>query len=401
MSDMTTTIEQRFAEISKSDVMPLNLDGAFKSLTPEEQQEIITLADKIDVTKYENAMKYAEEALRKTFEQCGQFLKSESGSKADQEVIKRVAELSKKASDSYEDFELVLQEPNFIEKIFLKLSKAKRNERTKKIQNHAVTNYKLLCELKESCEIWLDMLRKAMSDITYSELNDSDNLIKLEKYIIAGYMAKQRVEEEMQQLQSESKSTGLRTVSQKYDAIKEGYDIFVLRLNYLEKSRVMYYLSIGQLKLIERSNRNVQISVHTQSDNCMALISQQLRNAVLNAKNQEVIEGQQMLTRLSDELIKDVSSSIGKTAMEAERILYYGMYNTEAAKEAVKTVIASCDSIKHVAEEMLPKMRADVMELNTLVEELRPYVDKSAENVKPQDNSSVPITTGAESSLKF
>ena len=400
---MSTTEMSRFENVTqvdgKTNVPPINVEAAFNALTPEEQQEVNQLADSIDVTRLDNVMAYGSEVLRKTFEQCGQFLKSESGSTADQEVIKRVVELTKKASDSYDDFELVLQEPNFWEKILLKLSSSKKKTRTQKIQTHAVTNYKLLVELKDSCESWLEMLIAAMGNITSSSMSDSENLELLEKYIIAGKMARARVEAELSQLQENIHNTGLRAQAKQYDELKQGYDIFVLRMNNLEKSRVMYYLSIAQLHLIKRSNINVQVSVRTQSENCITLIGQQLRNAVLNAKNQEVIEGQKALSRLSDELIKDVSHSIGVTAEEAEKLLYFGIYNTDAAKEAVKTVITSCESIKHISEEMLPKMEANITELNDLVEELKPYIDESTIR-GPQENSTVPVNSGT-GNLKF
>lgn len=400
---MSTTEMSRFENVTqvdgKTNVPPINVEAAFNALTPEEQQEVSQLADSIDVTRLDNVMAYGSEVLRKTFEQCGQFLKSESGSTADQEVIKRVVELTKKASDSYDDFELVLQEPNFWEKILLKLSSSKKKTRTQKIQTHAVTNYKLLVELKDSCESWLEMLIAAMGNITSSSMSDSENLELLEKYIIAGKMARARVEAELSQLQENIHNTGLRAQAKQYDELKQGYDIFVLRMNNLEKSRNMYYLSIAQLHLIKQSNINVQVSVRTQSENCITLIGQQLRNAVLNAKNQEVIEGQKALSRLSDELIKDVSHSIGVTAEEAEKLLYFGIYNADAAKEAVKTVITSCESIKHIAEEMLPKMEANITELNDLVEELKPYIDESTIR-GPQENSTVPVNSGT-GNLKF
>ena len=107
----------------------------------------------------------------------------------------------------------------------------------------------------------------------------------------------------------------------------------------------------------------------------MALMGQQLRNAVMNAKNREVLEGQKCITKLNDELIKEVSKSVGLTAEESEKLIYAGFYDIEAAKEAVQAVITSCDSIKKTAEEMLPKMRADMTQLNSLMEELEPYVD--------------------------
>lgn len=386
-----TTLVAKTAE----DIIPLNYQEALNSLTEVEKKEVIKLSEKIDVTQLEKAMVYGSEVLRKTFDQCGQFLKSERGSQADQEVIKRVVELTKKASESYDDFEMVIQEPNFFEKLLLKISSARRKNKAEKVKFHALTNYKLLSELKISCEAWLDMLKKAMGDISYSELEDSENLVLLEKYIIAGEMAKAKVEKQLEESKKQYEQTGLRADAQKYDELKDGYEIFVIRLNNLEKSRVMYYLSIGQLNLVKRSNRNVQVAIHTQSENCTTLIGQQLRNAVLNAKNQEVIEGQKALARLSDELIKDVSNSIGITSEEAEKLLYYGVYNVDAAKDAIKSVISSCDNVKHVAEEMLPKMQTDVVELNQMIEELKPYIDGSENLQNPTTN--VSNTSNADS----
>ena len=394
----TTMLEQFNNEASvKEDVRTLNVEVAFKTLVPDEQKEIMALSEAIDVTELEKVMSYGSEVLKRTFDQCGKFLKSEIGSDADQEVIKRVEELAKKASESYEDFELVIQEPNFLEKLLLKLSSSRKNNRTKKIQNRAVSNYRLLSELKESCEIWLGILKKSMGDITYAEMSDSENVYLLEKYIIAGEFAKKRVENELQQIQENMEETGLRTQSQKYDDLKEGYDIFLIKLENLKKSRVMYYLSLAQLNLTKKSNRNVQISISTQSSNCITLIGQQMRNAVLDAKNREVIEGQKALVRLSDEMIKDVSHSIGVTSENAEKLLYYGICNVDAAKEAIKTVISGCDNVKKIAEEMLPKMQSDTEELNALVEELRPYIDASSSAQPPSEVSAINDTKN----LKF
>ena len=86
----------------------------------------------------------------------------------------------------------------------------------------------------------------------------------------------------------------------------------------------------------QKSNRNVQIAIRTQVNNSMALMAQQLRNAVLNAKTKEVLEGQKAMTRLNDELIKEISTSIGMTAEDTEKILYTTFYNTDAAKKSCR-----------------------------------------------------------------
>lgn len=126
-------------------------------------------------------MNYGSVALKTTFEQCGKFLKDERGSQADKEVIAQVIELSKKASNSYDDFNIVLQEPNVFQKLFLKVINGGKKSRTQKIQHSAVTNYKLLAELKSSCDSWLEMLKKAMEEVGYSAISDMETIRLLEK----------------------------------------------------------------------------------------------------------------------------------------------------------------------------------------------------------------------------
>lgn len=367
--------------LKPSDVAPLNFHQAFMSFSEAEQQEILDLSQSIDVRKIDHVMHYGDMALKATFEQCGALLKDERGSQADQEVIAQVIKLSKRASESYEDFSLILKEPSMLQKLVLKISTGKKESRVQQIQERAVTNYQLLLELKNSCDSWLEMLREAMGQISSSTMSDVETAGLLEKYIIAGDMARERIEKEMEEIQLRYQQTGLQKYAQEYEDWKEGYDIFVLRMNNLEKSRVMYRLSLGQLTLIKRSNRNVQISIHTQVSNSMALMGQQLRNAVLNAKTSEVLEGQKAIARLNDELVRDVSKTIGLTSAETEKLIYQGFYDIEAAKAAVATVIESCQVIQKTAEEMLPKMKADMSQLGELLNELEPYV----ESVKKRD----------------
>lgn len=385
---------------TEAEVLPLNYQQALATYPEAERQEILELADKIDVTKTENVMSYGSVPMTRTFDQCGSFLKDERGSNADKEVISRVIELSKKASNSYDDFNLVLQEPGLFQKLMLKLTTgSKGNSRTDKIQKSAVTSYKLLAELKKSSDSWIEMLKSAMGDITNSAVSDMENISLLEKYIIAGKIAEERIGGEMQAIQDQYQSTGMLKYAQDYQELKEGYDIFSITMNNLEKSRVMYYLSMGQLSLIKKSNIDVQIAINTQVKNSMALIGQQMRNALLNAKTKEVLEGQNAIIRLNDELIKDVSQSIGMTAEQAEKAMYASFYNADAAKTAVTTVINSCENIKKIADDMLPKMKADLTELNGLIEQLEPVVGSTIEETLNNEKSTTP--TGRGASLKF
>ena len=245
------------------------------------------------------------------------------------------------------------------------------------------------------------MLIEAMGNIGYAGISDVEQITLLEKYILAGNLAEKRIKEEMTELQEKYQETGLQKYEQEYQEVKEGYDIFQITMANLEKSRVMYKLSIGQLALIRQSNRNVQISIRTQATNSMALLSQQLRNAVLNAKNKEVLEAQKSVTHLNNELIKEVSEAVGMTAEDTEKGLYSTFYNTQAAKQAIESVVSSCAAIEKVASDMLPKMKADVTEVTNMMEELKPAIMRveakgTALNEKPTPNSE-----GTNKELKF
>ena len=388
--------------VSRAEVLPLDYKRAFDALEEDEQKAVIALAESIDVKQLDKVMSYGSNPLKKTFEQCGNFLKSESGSTADQMVIAQVIELSKKAADSYEDFNMVLKEPNFLQKLLLKISSKKEKNRAKQVQNSAVTNFKLLVELSDSCESWVKMLQEAMGETSEALKSDMETVQLLEKYIIAGKMAQENIGQQLLAIEENYNQTGLQKYSEEYDEVKKGAEIFDITLANLEKSRVMYALSRGQLSLIGSSNIDTQVAINTQVHNSMALLGQQLRNAVLNAKTMEVLKGQKAITRLNDELIMSVSQTIGVTAEDARKLMYSGFYNVEAAKQAVTTVISTCNSVKAIAAEMLPKMKAETAEINALIKELEPVVGNAPKELTESTAipSSSPSTTGS-GGLKF
>lgn len=388
--------------VKPDEVIPLNIEKALECYSEAERKEIMELSEHIDVKKVENLMNYGSSALVKTFEQCGQFLKSESGSSADQEIIKKVVELSRKAGETYEDFNMVLKEPNLFQKLLLSFSEGARKSRKDKIQQSAISNYKLLVQLKNSCDEWIEMLKDSMGEIEYSGISDIEQITLLEKYLIAGGLAEKRIRDELSDSMGKYQETGTEVAAQKYQTVKEGYDIFQVVMANLEKSRVMYKLSIGQLALIKKSNRNVQIAIRTQENNSMALLAQQLRNAVLNAKTKEVLEGQKAINHLNEELIKEVSKSVGLTAEETEKLLYSSFYNMQVAKQAIETVVKTCANIEKVATDMLPKMHADLAEIDQLMKDLDPAVEKIAKSSLNEETSETPNGDNEENSgLKF
>lgn len=388
----------------KTQVSPLNPEVALASMKEEDRVKVIALSEQIDMLKLENLMDYGSAPLLRTFEQTGKFIEKEKGSNADQIVIKKVVELTNKASESNEDFNLILKEPNWLQKILLKVSSRKREQHSMDVQKAAISNYNLLKELRESADQWISILQETMGEISEAAINEVEGIELLQKYIVAGKLAQERAKGELLLLEEKANSTGLIEDSQKYEDYKEGCEIFDITLTNLENSRQLYILSLAQLKLTQRSNRNVQISVRTKTKNTLTHVSQQIQNAILDAKNREVLEGQKALSRLNDELIKEVSQSIGKTAVDTERLLYVTSCNVEAARTAVTSVINCCKEIQQTSAEMLPKMKADAAEIDRLISELEPCVASIVQKTHiNKANAAVEKSTSAntDSELKF
>lgn len=379
----------------------LDLEKAFESLSPEDQAAILAVADQIDLDKVDNIMDFGSEPLVKTYEQCGKFLKDSRGSDADQKVIKDVLDLIQKANKTYEDFNLTIKEPNALQKALLKFFKFANKNRIKKIDQVAITNFNLLEELKASCNLWINNLEKSMDDISESFYSDLENVTLLEKYIIAGRKALPRLEAEVKELQDKASSTGLQQDYVAYENANHSLEMFNAVLSNLDKSRLMYYLSGGELKIIANANMDTRAAIKMQVNNNAALIGQQLRNGIHNENNRQAIEGQKALNVLNEEVMKYVAESVKGTSIDAKKLMYTGIYDLNAAKIAIKTVIDTGNEVRRLAEELLPKMQAENKEINQLIKELQPEVAKvegNNVNLDTTKNKSLPRTT---SGLKF
>ena len=408
MAETTTKAMEEFrqsadVDLKNTQVATLNYKEAFLSYPEDQRKEIQALADAINVTEMDKVMAYGSNPLLATFDQCGKILKNEEGTSADQQVVQMVISLSKEANEQYEDFNLALKEPNFIEKILLRISSKRSEKKMKDLQVKAATSYRLLKQLKESCDNWLDILKKSMFNTTSAKVDDVLIGELLEKYLVAGYMAMERLEQEISVKKEAFEKTGLQAAEDEYNTLKEGWGVLQIVLINLERSRVMYRLSVGQLSAIERTNRNLQISINTQSNNSMALMAQQLRNAILDAQNGEILRGYREITQLNNGLMKKVSANVAKNVKDSEELIYSGFYSLSAAKEATQYIIKSCQEIEQVGSEMLPKIQAELKEAHQLMDELTPYINQlrtrmSVESGKTSSSSSKPAPT---TELKF
>lgn len=374
-----------------SELAPLS-SSSLAHYDEETQREILRIANEIDVTQFEKIMAYGSIPIVRSFESAGRILQEAQGTSADQEVVKMVTELAKQAKDSYN---LVIEEPNFLQKFIMKITTGLKSE-SKEVKVRAISCFKILEQYIKSCDMWIETLRKAHDDMMLSAHGEKNDCYELEQYIVAGYIAMERIAGEVEEARKDWEETGIIETKDRYDMLSEGMDIFQVVLLNLEKSRGAYGLSLGQLALQVKANRNIQIAIRTQKMNSSSLAAQQLRNAYFDAVNREALEGQKAITQLNNELMKKVAEGSKLTAEESERILVSGVYTVESALIAAQTVIDGCKSIKKIREERVGEISAQMDKLKVLVDELAPYV----EGLKKDAESSTASTPNDSSSSK-
>lgn len=389
------TLVEQTAPIQRenTDLAVLSADS-IQRFEPEVQAQIMRVADEIDPMQLDKILAYGSIPLIRTYEAAGQILKSAEGSSVDQNVIDQVVELAKLANKGQEDVNISLREPNWVEKLLMNIFtsiKEKKNDDTKV---KAITCYRLLTQLKEKCDVWHSMLQENWRLICQSITDDMQNGIELEQYIVAAHVAMPRLEASLEEKRVLSESQGLITDLADYDAYKKGLDAFKVTLLNLEKSRAAYGISLGQLSAQKSTNENIQISVMTQKHNSMSVAAQQLRNALIEQSNRQVLEGQKSITALNGELMKAVASNTVLTAEESEKILLNGVYTLEAALEAAKTVVDGCEAIRKARDERAHNVAQEMDKLKTLVEQISPFIDNMKKESEGQGNATATSSSG-------
>lgn len=341
----------------------------------EKQKEIVALADAVDVLQFDKVKAYGSIPVLRTIESCDKILKEYEGTTADKEVIRQVIELAKQANQTYDDFNLELVEPKGLRKLFSKvISSIKGDDEELKLK--ALSCFKVLYQLSEACETWEDMLKRTYEATCLSGELDKQTCYELQEYIVAGKIAEERIIKEVEQAKAAWEDSGMLEDRDKYDALREGLEVFQVVLHNLEKSLVANALSTGQLALVKKGNERIQIAVQTQKTHSIAVAKQQVRNAVLDAANRDALEGQKSVATLNSELMKKVSSSAVLTAKEAEEAIYNGIYTIEAAMEAATTVINGCKEIEAVSADMKAAVAPELEKLKSVFDELAPFVSE-------------------------
>lgn len=405
-----TTVPHQSAEIVDQALTPVAESGeqivslsadALKLYDAQTQAEILRVADQVDPMQLDKIMAFGSIPLTRSFEFASKILKALEGTSVDQEVVKEVAALSKQANKSQEDLNVAIKEPTLLQRLMMSIFTSLKEKRVNDAKVAAVSCYRVLTQLKESCNTWHNMLKENYALISQAMEDLVENGVLLEKYIVAGRIAEARIEGELEQKRLICAETGLTDDKAEFEAAQEGFDAFKLVLLNLEKSRAAYGINFGQLRLERETNKKLQLAVIFQKTNSMTTAGQQILAAVFNAQNRQIQESQKSITALNDELLQKVSSGAVLTAQEAEKLLLNSVYSIEVGLAAAKTVIDGCRAIEKAGEDRNVHISQELDKLKVLVDELAPFITSMQEESSSGNNGANSTPSASGNGMQF
>ena len=212
---------------------------SLKYFSEEEQKEIMELANVIDVTDRAKIMEYASPVTREAVKGKMEFLEKMIGEPEDEEIMKHIAELSSKAENEISQLQIASKKGGLFGKLFSKLFSAK--EVSKKINDCAT----LLEELGKIMDKRVETCEKMYEYAEDHVKKDSKVVHQLSKYIVAGYIAEERIEKEIEELKSKDPNSLVGDDFVNLQLTETGLENFKLILDNRENARAVAAFSIA------------------------------------------------------------------------------------------------------------------------------------------------------------
>ncbi len=326
-------------------------------LTPEEQQEVDSFSEKINIADTNIVLNYGSSAQKKIAEFSDAALdgvRTQTLGEVGKDVASLVTELK--------GFDVEGEQS----KGFLGLFKKKTNDivSLKTRYDSTEANVDKIVEVLENHQNQLTtdivMLDKMYdSNLTYFK--------ELTMYILAG---KAKLEKEQKttlvELQNKAQETGLAEDAQKANDYASLCDRFDKKLHDLELTRTVSMQMAPQIRLIQNSDTLMTEKIQSVINNTIPLWKNQMVLALGMSHAEEAMKAQQLVTDFTNTLLKENADKLKQTtatiAAESEK----GIIDLESVKYANEQLISSLDEVIHIQEEGREKRRAAENELGQI-----------------------------------
>lgn len=386
--DAQTKVSQNvsLAELSPQSIL---------SFDPSVQASIQALADTIDVTEMDKVNSYAEAPMQKGISDLMTFLEKMKGTEEDKQSVKFIAELSEKVNTEINDIKIVPKEMGFFEKLLARLKGDPQENVLKKI-NSCIT---LINKLAEHMANEIALVSERQDDAARIIDTNVEVVEKLEQYLIAGYIADERIQTSIDTMSS----SGTLMIREQVEMqkTKDGLDLFRINLSNLEKTRYATYLAIlqtmGNKSALEKLENNFKSTMR----NLLLIFAQQSANTLLGYTVKNAIDSHNNITKLNTAMMESNAASLKRNYEDVAKLITAGVADVEKMRKCAEVILEGAKKHNEILSEYVDHLDEHRKEMVDALEPVKEFFALTS-GISDSPTSNKPSTsTKYNSDLKF
>lgn len=335
-------------------------EDPLSKFTADEQRQIRTVADKIDITDSNAVLSYGASAQRKVSDFADgalQSVRTKDMGETGQVLTSLLVELKNNGEEK----------KSFFGKIF---GSAERNfERLKTQYSTTEANIDRLVKLLEDHEAQL------LKDIVQlDKLYDKNKLYfkEVSMYIEAGKLALEKAKTvTLPELEAKAKETGAAEDAQAAQDYADMITRFEKKIYDLELSRTVCLQSAPEIRMVQNSDTIMSEKIRSTIVNVIPMWKTQMVLALNNYHTQKAIEAQQAVTEATNEMLKKNAEALHQSSVDTARASERGIVDLETLQHTNQELISALDEIMQIQEDGRVARAEAEKELTRIEQELK------------------------------
>ena len=328
--------------------------------TADEQRQIRTVAEKIDITDSNAVLSYGATAQRKVSDFADgalQSVRAKDMGETGQVLTSLLVELKTNGEEK----------KSILGKLFGNAEKS--FEKLKAQYSTTEANIDRLVKLLEEHE---QQLRKDI--IQLDKLYDKNKLYfkEISMYIEAGKLAVEKARNEtLPALEAKAKETNATEDIQAAQDYADMITRFEKKLYDLELSRTVCLQSAPEIRMVQNSDTIMSEKIHSTILNVIPMWKTQMVLALNNYHTQKAIEAQQAVTDATNEMLTKNAEALHQSTVETAKASERGIVDIETLQHTNEQLISALDEIQQIQEDGKVARAAAEQELARIEQELK------------------------------
>lgn len=378
-NELATDVQDVAAQAAAMDLAPIidleapaeqRKETALAQFTPDEQRQINSVAERIDITDSNAVLSYGASAQRKVSDFADgalQSVRAKDMGETGQVLSSLLVELKHNGEPK----------KGFLGGLFSNASK--RFEELKTQYSTTEQNVDRLVKLLEGHE------QQLVKDIVQlDKLYDKNKLYfkEVSMYIEAGKIRLEKAKnEELPELEAKARETGSPEDAQAAKDFADMITRFEKKIYDLELSRTVCLQSAPEIRMVQNSDTIMSEKIHSTIINVIPMWKTQMVLALNNYHTQEAVKAQQAVTEATNEMLKKNAEALHQSTVDTAKASERGIVDIETLQNTNQQLISALDEIQQIQEDGKIARAEAEKELVRIEQELKDKMIAMAGNV--------------------